>query len=325
MNTSYINNLTSDTYGITSYESIEKLYDFFKLKKYKEQIQYLQKFNLAKKDKNALETKVFSLFKTIGYYIRLAEIFGLIDKEYKLTELGLKLVSYPSQNDFTKLTLKQKQFFFDRIIEEDILFILPLIFWHIILIKHPKIISGHGEKAKFEDSIKFISDALSHKKFVYTSVSWNNYIVVRNQWLVDIDCIGLNGNIKPSFKLKIFNIEEVKNYYEQIENQAKQFIKLNAKPKEKYKENLQIINKIYKNLVKQQDRKNYAFINLYDIAKEAKFSYNKMQEFLNYLIEDRENWKKVKLNNVIGGADSRKRFYIRRKPILNIKILEDLK
>lgn len=325
LNISYLKNLTLDTYGITSYESIEELSNFFKLKRRKEQIQYLEKFNLAKKDKNSTETKVFSLFKTIGYYISLSKIFKLIDNQYSLTKLGIELASYPSQSDFTKLSSRQKLFFFDRIIENDSLFILPLIFWNIILIKYPKIVTGHGEKAKFEDSIKFISEALSHKKFAYKSISWNNYIVVRNKWLEDIDCVGSNGNIKPSFKSKILVCEEAKAYYEQIEKQTKQFVKTYAKPKEKYIENLKTINNIYKKLVREQDRKNYAFINLYDIAEDAKFSYNKMQEFLDYLTQDKENWQKIKLNNVIGAADSRKRFYIRRKPVLNIKILKDLK
>ncbi|WP_345992679.1 hypothetical protein [Sulfurimonas sp. HSL-1716] len=324
LNHSYENNLTKDTFGITSKESLGVINNLFQNKTKKEKISFLTTFNLAKKDKTDEEKKIFSLFKTVGYYIKLSAIFDLIYKD-SLTDLGLELASYPSKKDFTNLSSKQKSFFFNRIIEKDLLFILPLIFWRTILIKHPKIVSGYGDKAKYENSIKFISEALSHKKFVYTAISWNNYIVVRNQWLKDIDCIGSNGNIKPSFKLKLLDTEESKNYYNQVALQAKQYIKTKVTPLEKYLESLKTINKTYKQLVKEQDRKNYAFINLYDIAQEAKFSYNKMQDFLNHLVLDKENWQRVKLNNVIGGADSRKRFFIRRKPILNIKILEDLK
>lgn len=322
----YYNNIDEEQiYGLPSKKTVYIVNNKLENLTKKDKLLLLKNFELSKRNKEEDDQRLFSFIKTIGYYISLSETLSLIDKDFNLTEDG-KYLSEIISKDFIKLSQKEKYFFFEKIIMRDTLFILPLIYWKSIVKKYSSLAKGRGERAKYANEAKeFIIEMSSSKNFFYKLRSWDNYIIVRNRWLTDIGCISESGNIKPSYQKIIDTNAQVVHEIENIQNSVKDFLKNKARPKEQYVKNLDLVYNAYKFLIKKYDKKNYAFINLHDLAKELNFSYNKMQIFLNFLVEDKKNWRNVHFNNLIGAADSRKRFAVGNKKVLNIKIVERFK
>ena len=78
--------------------------------------------------------------------------------------------------------------------------------------------------------------------------------------------------------------------------------------------------KSYKNNLNIQKDKS-GFVNLYNICSDMKMNYAKFNAFISEFYESERLKKNIYFINIVSTIDQRKRFYIRKTPVLKIKIL----
>ena len=62
------------------------------------------------------------------------------------------------------------------------------------------------------------------------------------------------------------------------------------------------------------------FVNLYDIKKDLRMSFENFEKMLNDYYEHERKNQLILFSNTVTSIDKRKRFYIRNKPVVKIKI-----
>lgn len=298
--------------GIPSKHSINEVYDYFQGKSKKKKVKTL--IEVVRKEREfGVEKQVYSTYKAASYYVNMAkDKLKLIDNNNKLTQHGKELLSFKSS--FFKLSSKEKDFFYKRILDVDFLVLISLIFFKQL-----------GKKYKIKEysilHYDFLDKFYKISHFNFTSPSLNNYNVVRNFWIESLDLIDKRMKLKNKFIDSIHKNELFTKWYEDLSSSFNEFEKNDFRKKKNYISNKLKLEQYYKKCV-EEDRSDLGFVNLYEIKKAMKMSFPNFEDFLNYYYEQEKSKKYIFFSNIVSSIDRRKRFEVRGVPILKIRIKE---
>ncbi len=300
---------TDELEGIPPQETIKEVLSHFSGYSHKKKAVFLK--NILINRESDIDRKVYSTYKATSYYINLAkDKFELIDKNYKLCVCGKQLAS--SRSPFFSLSKTEQGIIFERILHADFYMIIPLCL-SLKSIKRYKwdIPSIH---------LHFIEKVYNINHFKYTQASiTKNYDNVRLYWLDSLNVLDKNMNIRKRHLDIILNNNTYKERYSDVQQDFIRFetdflifqnqkIGFNSKLENSY-------NSIIKKGLHDQN-----FVNLYDIKKDFRLSFANFESMLNSYYESQRKKRLILFSNTVTNIDKRKRFYVRNKPVIKIKI-----
>lgn len=296
------------THGIPSFESIKKSYDSI-LGKSKNKKKRIINKSLANREKE-FERSIFSTYKATSYFINLAkDKLELVDHNNKLKDIGEKLVCLRS-NDF-KLSKKEKEVMFRSIIKSDFHFFISLSLLQKV---QKKVKNLSIEEIHFE----FLVEKFDMRHFRYTEASnEKNYSKVREHWIKDIDFLDKNFNIKKTFLNIIFN-EGFEEHYNIVKKLVDDYYKEKIVSKSKFQEKIDFFIEIYETTPKNE----LGFLSIQDIADQMKMGKKTFQNFISEFYELEKNKYNIFFNNVVQAISGRNQYFIRNRPVVNIRLKE---
>ena len=303
----YSRKLPKEITGLPSSSSVKDVYNFFKQYKDNDLVNIIT--TKVQKRTSSLDRSIYSTYKAASYYINLAkDKFEFLDKNYKLTSKGIELLN-KKRRDF-QLTNSDKEIFFKAILDKDFHFFISNCYFEVI-----------GKKYKINDlsseKFDFLDKHYQIRHFNYTSASLVNYNTVRNFWIKDLDVIGKNNKIRK-FYAHILE-ENYSNLKKDIDYKFNEYIKSTLLEKRLYIKNKNKFIFSFENCKKNE----LGFANLYDIKEFMRMGTDNYQKFLSDFYENERKNFNIFYNNVVTSIDKRKRFYIRDKPVLSIKIKQN--
>jgi hypothetical protein len=302
------NNYPQDSDGIPSQESVTNVRSYF-LSIEKNRIEEVLKGILSKEREKGIETNIYSIYKASSYYLNLS-----YNKLHFLNEKGE--VSCWSQRQLTKAVLKSginevdRKIYFRQILQYDGHFFLSMCLLQKPVKKYD---------LKMEDEIfKFMQRYYPISNFEYTKQSHSNYYVVRKRWIELLKAINDGGTLS---KILINIIKDdcyFEAVYQDVENNVKDFAN-EIRKKSIFIKNKKKFIAIYQKLVQTSGDKS-SFVNLYDISKELRMSFQRFQVFLTQFYQEERLVRNIFFVNVVSTIEQRKRFYIGNSPVIKIKI-----
>lgn len=296
------------THGIPSFDSIKKSYDTLIGESKQKQKQIISK-SITKRE-NEYEKSIFSTYKATSYFINLAkDKLNFVDDDNKLNISGEILVNCRS-NAF-KLSEKEKIIIFNSIIRCDFHFFISLVLLKKV---ERKVKNLSIEEIHFE----FLAEKLDIKHFRYTEASNEiNFSKIRDYWIKDLGCLDRNLNLRKSF-LEAINNEGFENPYMKIKQLVNDYYKENISSKSKFHEKREIFIDIYETTPKNE----LGFLSLQDIANQMKMGNKSFQNFISKFYELEKNKYNIFFNNVVQSISGKNQYFIRNRPVVNIKIKE---
>jgi len=311
LNTEYKKNKNIENQdGIPNKETISLIVEYFRA---------IPQINRSKKLKELLsqriedlDKKIYSTYKAASYYINLCkDKFDLIDENNKLTKLGRNLIVIRAP--FFKISNSEKVFFFERIISADFLMTISLCLSLRSIHKYKEL--------EIEDfHLQFIEEfyKINFFKYIQKSIS-SNYDNVRLFWINSLDILDKSKKIKKKFLYVIQQNEEYNNLYNILENKYIIFEKTTLLKNNKRYVFFSKFEKTYQRKIKEGIH-DLEFVNLYDIKREFKMSYEIFNTFLNDYYEERRKKKMILFSNTVSSIDKRERFFVKNIPVIKIKI-----
>lgn len=296
------------SHGIPSFDSIKKSYDTMKgLTKDKKK--RIINESLAKRE-NEFQKSIFNTYKATSYFINLAkDKLGFVDHNNKLNGIGEKLVSYRS-NDF-KLSKKEKEVLFNSIIKSDFHFFISLSLLQKV---QKKVKNLSIEEIHFE----FLVEKFDIRHFRYTEASnEKNFSKVREHWMKDLDFLDRNFNVKKAF-LEIILNEGFEEPYKKVKKLVDDYYKEKIVSKSKFQEKIDIFTEVYETTPKNE----LGFLSLQDIADQMKMGKKSFQNFISEFYESEKNKYNIFFNNVVQAISGKNQYFIRNRPVVNIRIKE---
>lgn len=268
------------------------------------------RFTLLERPSNE-DKIVYSCYKNTSYYITLAKKVNLVKNRGELTPLGFELAKVRDYH-FFELSDKHCGIVFQAL--------CPDFFSHLIIItqcnrlfKSDRTIGDSFFRAylksrESEGTIRYVTsfdknylDVLRH--WVDTLELCKGTRILRKNYLVEIDALGLREKYNAI-------IEDTEAYYqEEYEQRIKQ--------EQQYEK----IRKAYEYLFNRGEAE-FGYVNLYDIKKAFRLSYEKYNELLNSYYTDCRRDEIILFSNTVSSIDMRKRFIVAGNAVLKIRIIK---
>ena len=302
------NDKESLTHGIPSFDSVKNSYDtIYGLTK--ENKKRIINQALAKRE-NEFEKSIFSTYKATSYFINLAkDKLNFIDHNNKLNDSGQTLVSYRS-NDF-KLSKKEKEILFRSIIKSDFHFFISLTLLQKV---QKKVRNVSIEELHFE----FLIEKFNIRHFRYTEASnEKNFSKVREHWIYDLDFLDKNYNVKKVF-LKIIVEEGFEEAYNLVKKLVADYYKETIISKSKFQKKINLFIETYETTPKNE----LGFLSLQDIAERMKMGKITFQTFISAFYESEKYKYNIFFNNVVQAISGNNQYFIRNRPVVNIRVKE---
>jgi hypothetical protein len=309
LNKEYSKEIPEEFNGLPSDVAIFTIYEYIKNLGKKKFISLVP--SIIRSRNTQLEKQIYSTYKAASYYVNLAkDKFSLIDEKNQLTGEGKQLLNFKS--NFFKLSTSEKLFYFDRIMEADFhLFITHCLF--------DKLEKRYSLKISAEDELIFISKYLKIGHFNFTTSSLENYNIVREHWIMALNVIDVNGKIRKRYSEVIETHPYYKKAFEDLTDLFSLFEYEHFKSKKKYLVRKRQFLEAYKNVLKS-NVSDLGFVNLHDIKQAMKVSTENFQKFINDFYELEKNNMNIFFSNTVNSIDRRKRFIVRNRPVIKIKI-----
>lgn len=305
----YKKNFTDSlTHGIPSFDSINKSYDTIIGLSKEKKIKIINE-SLSKRA-TEFEKSIFSTYKATSYFINLAkDKLEFVDNNNRLSFSGESLINLRS-NDF-KLSKKEKEILFKSIIKKDFHFFISLSL--LQKVKH-KIRNLSIEEVHFE----FLVEKFDIKHFRYTEASnEKNFSKVREHWINDLNFLDKNFNIKKSFMEIIVN-EGFEESYIKVKEQITDYYKEKIVPKSKIQEKIDFFIGVYVSTPKNE----LGFLSLQEIADKMNMKKKSFQKFISDFYELERGKYNIFFNNIVKSISGKNQYFIRNRPVVNIRIKE---
>lgn len=314
--------------GLPSKDAIDNVYNALLLHEF--DYNYY-KFSLKNRI-SSIDKQIYSTYKAASYYVNFAKkTLNLIDDNNKLNEKGRELLTiktavfrkpnsvYKSES-FELLRLNsflfsksqtEKEFYFKLLLKYDFLFLIVLCFFKKFKIKY-----SYKEYSNLQ--YEFLKQN-NINGFDLKIRSLKNYNTVRSKWLLDLDILDKNYNIRKKYLNIISEDNEFNIWYQEVTKKLELFEFENFKLKLKFIKNRELFLSIYKEMI-TSGKHDSSFVNIYDIKELMRMSYDSFSVFLAEFYESERKNKDIYFSNIVNSIDSRKRFYVREVPVIKIKI-----
>jgi hypothetical protein len=273
------------------------------------------KLALDEPNKTAIDKVIFSTYKAASFYTTLARQFGLINNTNQLTKKGEELLKIRSSRKIS-LSAKERVFFLEIITQKDFVqFILQV---YLNKVQHD---SNLPSNEMVNLCVKFLSKyypALSSIGFKTKSI--RNFMIVKSQWIEDLDIITKSRSLKPSAVKTIRSALPDASQYDDFHNNFTEFQKQEIKPYLEYQKVKKAFIEIYRGIKNDMQIPGFDYINLYDIMNRLGMSYNRFQKFLDKFSADKEYIYRAHFQNIVRSIDGRPRFTVKDVQVISIRI-----
>lgn len=257
------------------------------------------------------EKIIYSSYKNTSYYITLAKKINLIDGRCYLKPLGEELANLRDYN-FFNLTDKHRLIIF-RALCRDFFENMIIITQSQRLIKGDRTLEdsffrAYHKRYKSEGVIKYITsfdknylEVLRH--WVFTLKLCIKTGIIRKVYLTEIDDLGLTTQFKT------------------IVHNAELFFSDEFKIKIKQEQQFDKIREAYEKL-QNSGQAEFGFVNLYDIKKNFRLSYESFNKLLNLYYSEYRHSEIILFSNTVSSIDMRRRFFVAGNAVLKIRIIK---
>ena len=251
-----------------------------------------------------IERHIYSVYKASTYAVNLAEDkLGLVLGK-KLSDAGEQL--HLSRTPNTKITKEDKVILLRQILEKDYYFFVP----YCLLQAYRK--EGINPDAAI---FAFSEQYYPVSRFDYTHCSHDNYTKVRHQWINQLSLLTTTNRLRNWVKNEIVRLDS--SLYQIVQEQVEKFVGARMKIMNR-KNDLDDFYRVYKSLLNTSEGSGY--VNLYDIMITMHKGYERFNSLLQLYYDERSRKENIYLINIIATMDVRKRFIVRGKPVMKIKI-----
>ncbi len=301
-------NYPQDSDGLPSKESVEEVWNFFSQIVNQEKEEKLRMV-LSSDRERGVETKIYTTYKAASYYINLA------DDKLHFVGSNSMLPNW-NPNQLTKAVLnsnistKDKKKYVQHILQNDGHFFLAMCLLY-------KPVTKYALKMD-EEVFKFMQRYYPVSNFDYTKKSHGNYYVVRKRWVELLKAVNEKGTLSRILTNSIKENSETQAIFLDIEANVKEYT-AELRKRRRFIEQKSIFVATYRRLAKNSEDKS-GFVNLYDISKEMRMSYNRFQIFLTQFYKEEKLVRNIFFINIVSTIEQRKRFYIGKVPVIKIKM-----
>ena len=254
---------------------------------------------------------IYSSYKNTSYYITLAKKVNLINNRGELTTIGLELANVRDYR-FFELADKHRLLIF-RVLCRDFFESLIVITQSQRLIK--------GDRALEDDFFRaYLKHIESEGAIKYITSFDKNYLEVLRHWVATLNlCVG-RGLVRNVFLTEIDRLG-LRSQYETIVQNTECFFKEKFKKRVILEQQYDKIRTAYEKLNKQ-GQSEFGYVNLYDIKKLFRLSYEKYNDLLNSYYTDCRQKEIILLSNTVSSIDQRRRFLVAGNAALKIRIIK---
>lgn len=254
---------------------------------------------------------VYSSYKNTSYYITLAKKINLIDGRGMLNPLGEELAKVRDYR-FFELSDRHRMIIF-RALSSDFFENLIVITQSQYLIKGDRVLEDTFFRAYFkhyqnEGLIKYIT---SFDK---------NYLEVLRHWVVILKLCKVAGTIRKVYLSEINNLGLLSQYKSIVHN-TRTFYVEEFRNRVKLEQQYNIIRSTYEKLNKR-GQSEFGYVNLYDIKKGVRLSYESFNELLNSYYTAYHHIEIILFSNTVSSIDMRRRFLVAGNAALKIRIIK---
>lgn len=304
-------NYPQDSDGIPSKESVEEVWNYFSQIESQKKEEKLREVLISERERG-IETRIYSTYKAASYYMNLAD-----DKLHFVGSITMSPNWSPNQ--LTKAALKSnistsdRRTYFQHILQNDGHFFLAMC-----LLKRP--VMKYELKLDVE-IFKFMQLYYPVPNFDYTKQSHSNYYVVRKRWIELLRAVNEKGTLSKILLNCIKDNEELEAIFLSVEAHVKEYT-AELRKRRKFIEQKIVFTTIYQNTVKTNKDKS-GFVNLYDICRKMRMSYDRFQSFLTKFYQEEKMSCNIFFINIVSTIEQRRRFYIGNSPVIKIKITKN--
>lgn len=254
---------------------------------------------------------IYSSYKNTSYYISLAKKVYLIDVRYKLNLAGEDLAKVRDYR-FFDLSDKHRLLLF-RALTRDFFEILIVIAQSLRLNKDDRALADSFFRA-------YLKRSESEGNIRYITSFDKNYLEVLHHWVDELKLCTTTGTVRKNYLTEIDNLG-LTSQYEAIVHNTKTFFTDEFKNIVKLELQYDKIRSTYLMLLKVR-KSEFGFVNLYDIKKSFRLSYEKFNELLNSYYTAYRHVEIILFSNTVSSIDMRRRFFVAGNAVLNIRIIK---
>lgn len=254
---------------------------------------------------------IYSSYKNTSYYITLAKKLRLIDNKWILNTLGEELAIIRDYH-FFELSDKQRIVIFDALCPY---FFEPLM---IIAQSNRLIRVDSNLEAPFFRTYLKANNKEGGIRFI-TSFD-NNYLEVLRAWVAQLQICTYSGVIRKMYLAEIKKIG-LEQQYDQIIRDIDRFYEEEYKKKIKLEQQYDKIRMAYDKL-HAKGQSEFGYVNLYDIKKSFRLSYESFNELLNSYYTACRRTEIIFFSNTVSSIDTRRRFLVAGNAAIKIRIIK---
>jgi hypothetical protein len=254
---------------------------------------------------------IYSSYKNTSYYITLAKKINLIDNKGNLCSVGEELAKVRDYH-FFELADKHKQIVFRAL--------CPYFFDQVIVIAQGlQLIKGNRELEGvfFRAYLKYYEDEGTIK---YITSFDKNYFEVLRHWVNTLELFKGVGTARKIYQEEIENLNLTERFEELIDKIGA-FYTVEFTKRIKLEEQYDKIRSSYEQFQKK-GLSEYGYVNLYDIKKSFRLSYESFNELLNSYYTAYRHIEIILFSNTVSSIDMRRRFLVDGNSVLKIRIIK---
>lgn len=257
---------------------------------------------------------IYSSYKNTSYYITLAKKINLIDTRGHLSSIGEDLAKVRDYH-FFELADRHKQIIFRAL--------SPFFFDQLIVIAQGlQLIKGNRELEGgfFRAYLKYYEDEGVIK---YITSFDGNYFEVLRHWVNTLALFKGVGTARKIYQEEIENLN-LTDKFEKLIDKTEAFYTVVFKQRKKLKEQYDKIRWSYEQL-RKKGLSEYGYVNLYDIKKSFRLSYESFNDLLNSYYTACHHEEIILFSNTVSSIDMRRRFLVDGNSVLKIRIIKKSK
>lgn len=295
--------------GVVKPQNAQVVLDLFANYTYDE-IKARARFTLL--ERTSYEDKIiYSSYKNTSYYITLAKKVNLVKNRGALTPLGVELATIRDYH-FFELSDKHRGIVFQAL--------CPDFFSHLIIITQCNRLFK-GDRAIGDSFFRaYLKSRESEGAIRYVTSFDKNYLEVLRHWVDTLVLCTRAGSLKKNY-LIIIDAWGLKEKYDAIIKDSETFYKEEYQQRVKQEQQYERIRKTYEHHLNRGEAE-FGYVNLYDIKKAFRLSYEKYNELLNSYYSDCRRDEIILFSNTVSSIDMRKRFIVAGNAVLKIRIIK---
>lgn len=254
---------------------------------------------------------IYSSYKNTSYYITLAKKLHLVDNMWRLNSIGEELAKIRDYH-FFELSDKQRILIFNALCPD---FFEPLM-----------IIGQSGRLIRVNSNLEtpfFRTYLKAHNKdggIRFITSFDKNYLDVLRAWVNQLQMCTYSGSTRKMYLVAIKELG-LEKQYDQIIRDTDRFYEEEYKNRVKLEQRYDKIRMAYDKLY-AKGQSEFGYVNLYDIKKSFRLSYESFNELLNSYYTACRHIEIILFSNTVSSIDMRRRFLVAGNVALKIRIIK---